>query len=44
MGINDIDTEVEDNAYIYDRLGYEFALGYKGTDGATLPSGHGLAV
>ena len=45
MSIDDVDTEIEDNAYIYDKLGHNISLGYTATaTGQQLKSGHGMAV
>lgn len=44
MSVNEVDTEVEDNAYIHDRLGYEYALGYKDLSGNPILTGYGMAV
>ena len=43
MAINDIDEEVEDNAYIYDKLGHNIAVGYRSGD-LYYKYGYGLAV
>ena len=43
MAIEDVDTELEDNAYIHDKLGYYAYLGYKlGSEWSN--SGHGMVV
>lgn len=45
MSIDDVDTDFEDNAYIYDKLGHNISLGYTANaTGQQLKSGHGLAV
>ena len=45
MSIDDVDTEIEDNAYIYDKLGHNISLGYKSNlTGESLSSGYGMAV
>lgn len=46
MGIKEIDTEIEDNAYIHDKLGYNSFLGFSQTlsDGSTALSTEGYAM
>ena len=45
MSVDDIDTDFEDNAYIYDQLGHNVALGYSSNiTGEKFRSAHGMAV
>ncbi len=44
MSVEDVDTEVEDNAYLYDKLGHNVSVGYQSFDGTVLNSGYGMAI
>ncbi len=44
MSVEDVDTEVEDNIYVYDKLGHNISVGYQSASSEALNSGYGMAV